>query len=142
MSSVEAGRRLLIVLAALVTACGSTPEPTRAPATNAAHAVSKQTVTLGSALQVKVWTADGAGAAAAADAVFAEFDRLDHLLSVWKEGSDVLRLNAAAGREPVRVSAETIELLTVGRQVSEWTDGKFDVTFGALSGLWKFDQDQ
>jgi thiamine biosynthesis lipoprotein len=28
------------------------------------------------------------------------------------------------------------------RQVSEWTGGKFDVTFGALSGLWKFDHDQ
>jgi thiamine biosynthesis lipoprotein len=27
----------------------------------------------------------------------------------------------------------------VARQVSEWTGGKFDVTFGALSGLWKFD---
>jgi thiamine biosynthesis lipoprotein len=26
--------------------------------------------------------------------------------------------------------------------VSEWTGGKFDVTFGALSGLWKFDHDQ
>jgi len=24
-------------------------------------------------------------------------------------------------------------------QVSEWTNGRFDVTFGALSGLWKFD---
>jgi thiamine biosynthesis lipoprotein len=33
-------------------------------------------------------------------------------------------------------------VLTVARQVSDWTDGTFDVTFGALSGLWKFDQDQ
>src|SRR6185503_13919508 len=64
------------------------------------------------------------------------------LMSVWKEGSDVQRLNQAAGRAAVGVSAETIEVLTVARQVSEWTGGKFDVTFGALSGLWKFDQDQ
>src|SRR4029434_2265978 len=40
---------------------------------------------------------------------------------------------------PVRVSAETREVLRVARQVSEWTDGRFDVTFAALSGLWKFD---
>ena len=40
------------------------------------------------------------------------------------------------------VSSETIDVLTVARQVSDWTGGKFDVTFGALSGLWKFDQDQ
>ena len=32
--------------------------------------------------------------------------------------------------------------LRAARQVSEWTGGKFDVTFGALSGLWKFDHDQ
>jgi thiamine biosynthesis lipoprotein len=128
--------------AALAIACGSASERDHAPAVHAPHAFSKQAVTMGSSLQVTLWTADDAGASAAADALFAEFDRLDHLLSVWKEGSDVLRLNAAAGREPVRVSAETIEVLTLARQISGWTDGKFDVTFGALSGLWKFDQDQ
>jgi thiamine biosynthesis lipoprotein len=35
-----------------------------------------------------------------------------------------------------------IEVLQAARQVSEWTGGKFDITFGALSGLWKFDHDQ
>jgi thiamine biosynthesis lipoprotein len=40
------------------------------------------------------------------------------------------------------VSAETIEVMTIARQVSEWTQGKFDITFGALSDVWKFDQDQ
>jgi thiamine biosynthesis lipoprotein len=132
----------VLVTAAAAIACGGAGERTDSAAANAPHAFSQQTVTMGSSLQVTVWTADDAGAGAAAEAVFAEFDRLDHLLSVWKEGSDVLRLNTAAGREPVRVSAETIELLTVARQVSEWTGGKFDLTFGALSGLWKFDQDQ
>jgi thiamine biosynthesis lipoprotein len=42
----------------------------------------------------------------------------------------------------VQVSPETLEVLRTARQVSDWTGGKFDVTFGALSGLWKFDQDQ
>ena len=136
-------RVLAVALAAaLVIACGGAPERDHAQAENALHAFSKQTVTMGSSLQLTLWTADDSGASAAADAVFAEFDRFDHLLSVWKEGSDVLRLNAAAGREPVRVSSETVEVLTIARQVSNWTGGKFDVTFGALSGLWKFDQDQ
>jgi thiamine biosynthesis lipoprotein len=30
-------------------------------------------------------------------------------------------------------------MLQTARQMSEWTGGKFDVTFGVLSGLWKFD---
>ena len=37
------------------------------------------------------------------------------------------------------MSRETREVLRIARQVSEWTDGAFDVTFGALTGLWKFD---
>jgi thiamine biosynthesis lipoprotein len=63
-------------------------------------------------------------------------------LSVWKENSDVVRINANAGKSPVAVSAETLEVLAIARQVSDWTRGKFDVTFGALSDVWKFDQDQ
>ena len=135
-------RVLALVLAAASSGCFQTPERDHTKPSSAPYAFSKETVTMGSSLQVTLWTANDPGATAAIDAVFAEFDRLDHLMSVWKEGSDVLRLNTAAGREPVRVSPETLEVLTVARQVSEWTEGKFDVTFGALSGLWKFDQDQ
>jgi thiamine biosynthesis lipoprotein len=35
-----------------------------------------------------------------------------------------------------------IAVLRDARQVSEWTGGLFDVTFAALSDLWRFDQDQ
>src|SRR5262249_25979545 len=38
-----------------------------------------------------------------------------------------------------RVGPELRDLLHTARQVSEWTAGKFDVTFGVMSGLWKFD---
>jgi FAD:protein FMN transferase len=136
-------RLTAVALAAVIaTACSRPPEATDAQPPTGPHAFSREHVTMGSALQVTLWTADDPSATAAVDAVFAEFDRLDRLMSVWKEGSDVLRLNAAAGQHAVPVSAETIEVLTIARQVSEWTEGKFDVTFGALSGLWKFDQDQ
>lgn len=97
---------------------------------------------MGSEVHLTAWTDDEPRALQAFEQVFDEFDRLDRLHSVWKDGSDVLRVNAEAGHAPVKVSAETIEVLRVARQVSEWTDGKFDVTFGALSGLWKFDHDQ
>ena len=90
---------------------------------------------MGTELALTAWTSDEARAEAAFAAVFGEFDRLDAMMSVWKDGSDILRLNAAAGDHSVPVSAETREVLRVARQVSEWTDGKFDVTFGALSGL-------
>jgi thiamine biosynthesis lipoprotein len=60
-------------------------------------------------------------------------------MTVWRPGSDIERLNAAAGVQPVPVSREVREVIAIARQVSDWTGGKFDVTFAALSGLWKFD---
>ena len=122
--------------AGLLIGCGSSGSPA------APHLVSRTHATMGSEVSVTVWTSDEASAAPAIDAAFAEFDRLDALLSVWKPGSDVLRINAAAGRAPVPVSVETREVLRLAEQVSEWTNGKFDVTFGALSDVWKFDHDR
>jgi thiamine biosynthesis lipoprotein len=106
------------------------------------HLVESAAVRMGSELRLSAWTADSAAARTAFDAVFADFERLDALMSVWREGSDIVRLNAAAGEHPVAVSPEVLEVVRVARQVSEWTGGKFDITFGALSGLWKFDHDQ
>jgi thiamine biosynthesis lipoprotein len=104
--------------------------------------VSSVRVAMGSELRLTAVTGDEAGARAAFDEVFAEFDRLDALLSVWRDGSDVRRVNDAAGDHPVRVSDDTRTVLRDARQASEWTGGKFDITFGALSDIWRFDQDQ
>lgn len=103
--------------------------------------VERSRVSMGTALHVSAWTTDEAAAVAAFERVFDEFDRLDTLMSVWKEGSDILRINAAAGKSPVSVSTEVREVLEESKEVSDWTSGKFDVTYAALSGLWKFDQD-
>jgi FAD:protein FMN transferase len=97
---------------------------------------------MGSSLKLKAWTTDETAARKTFDRVFAEFDRLENLLSVWREGSDVLRLNAAAGQTPVAVHEDTRRVLEAARQLSEWTEGTFDVTFGALADVWKFDHDQ
>jgi thiamine biosynthesis lipoprotein len=94
---------------------------------------------MGTELRVTVWSTDDVGAEAAVRMVFSEFDRLDAMMSVWKDGSDILRLNAAAGERAVPVSPETREVLRIAHQISEQTGGTFDVTFAALSGLWKFD---
>lgn len=94
---------------------------------------------MGTEVRVSVWTTDDARADAAAAAVFREFDRLDAMMSVWTEQSDIARLNAAAGEHAVPVSAETRDVLRIAHEISEQTGGTFDITFAALSGLWKFD---
>lgn len=119
----------------ILTGCGGPSRP-------APHLVERARPAMGSELRLTAWTADEGAALAAFDAVFAEFERLDALMSVWRPGSDVLRLNAAAGDRPVALQPDVIDVLTIARQVSEWTDGTFAVTFGALADLWRFDHDQ
>jgi thiamine biosynthesis lipoprotein len=97
---------------------------------------------MGSELNVGLWASDQRAAAAAAEAVAREFDRLEGLLSVWKDGSDVVRLNRAAGMQPVAVARETLDVLDAAREAGKWTGGKFDITFGALADIWRFDHDQ
>ena len=128
-----------IGLSALVAACSG--EPGTSPR-DGAGLVERARVSMGSEVRLTAWTGDEERALAAFEAAFDEFDRLDRLMSVWVETSDVSRLNAAAGRQPVQVSPEVLEVLQLALEAGEWTGGKFDVTFGALSGLWKFDHDQ
>jgi thiamine biosynthesis lipoprotein len=103
------------------------------------HIVERVATAMGSELRLTASTDDEARANAAFDAVIAEFDRLDALMSIWRPGSDVLRINAAAGDRPVAVSADVRDALKTARQISDWTNGKFDVTFGPLADIWKFD---
>jgi thiamine biosynthesis lipoprotein len=125
---------LAVTIGVLAVACGGE--------VRGRQLVERSFVSMGSSLKVSIWTSDAAKADAAADKVLKEFDRLESLLSIWKPGSDVVRMNAAAGRAPVTVSRETLEVLTVARMAGERTGGKFDITFGALADIWKFDHDQ
>ena len=130
-------KSLMCLLAALLAAgCGS-PEPS--PEAAAPALVERTHMTMGSELAVAAWTADEPRAVAAFDAAFAEVDRLDRIMSVWQPGSELLQINAAGGDHPVPVSDDVRAVMKTAIQVGDWTGGKFDVTFGALSGLWKFD---
>jgi thiamine biosynthesis lipoprotein len=126
--------RLLIILALACASCAAPAAPRQL--------VERSRLAMGSQLRLAAWSADENAAVAAFEQVFREFDRLESLLSVWKPGSDVVRMNEAAGREPVPVSADTLAVLAAAAQASEWTGGKFDITFGALADVWKFDHDQ
>ena len=97
---------------------------------------------MGSQLTLTAWAGDEAKAIETFEEVFTEFDRLENLLSVWKDGSDVVRVNKNAGITPVPVSQDTIAVLREAAEAAALTRGKFDITFGALSDIWRFDHDQ
>lgn len=70
--------------------------------------------------------------------VIVEFTRLNAMMSVFNPASDISRLNGAAGRGPVKVSAEVSEILELSGRFHAQTAGLFDVTVEPLMHLWGF----
>ena len=56
------------------------------------------------------------------------------------KGSDVYKVNNAGGKA-VSVSDETKEVIEMGIEMCEASDGKFDITVGRLTDLWDFKSD-
>ena len=75
------------------------------------------------------------------DAATSEIRRLESLMTTWTPDSEISQVNGAAGKAPVRVSKETLEVVRESLHASTLSDGAFDITFETLHGLWKFDQD-
>ncbi len=96
---------------------------------------------MGTVISVFFWTDDELKAAKAADAVFVEMKRIDAMMTTWTPDSEVSKINAAAGKAPVAVGAETYAVIERAMDVARRTRGIFDITVGAFQGLWKFDQD-
>lgn len=74
--------------------------------------------------------------AATMDKAMAEISRLEALLSVEKEGSDLDRLAKEAGKAWVEIAPETQEVLTQAKEFYTLSGGYFDVTAGPLIDLW------
>lgn len=74
---------------------------------------------------------------AAIGAAMGEIRRLDEMMSLYKESSEVTRVNMASGKHPVAVSPEMIEVVEGAVAVAKLTDGVFDITMGPLIVLWR-----
>lgn len=84
---------------------------------------------------------DAATARVAAEQAFAEMRRLEGLMSRYRDESDVGRIGAAAGRQPVRIAPEVMAVLQQAQHRYRDSQGVFDVTIGALRG-WHFEAER
>ena len=70
------------------------------------------------------------------DTAFEEISRLEDLLNVDHEESDLDKLAKAAGKEWVAIAPETEEVLRLAKEYYTLSKGHFDVTAGPLIDLW------
>ncbi len=136
----------LAPLADIAPPLGARPAPTQAAAPAAAAQVFAQTYpVMGTEATFSAYTSDREQAERAFAAAYDEIRRVELLMTDWERpgvpDSDIVRINKAAGKKPVHVSAETIEVIDKSLDMSRRSEGAFDITFAAMHGLWKFDED-
>ncbi len=120
------------------------PPPAPAAASAAAPAepmkVDFQDTAMGTDVHMVAFTnakVDATGVKAAIDKAFDEMRRLAKLMSGWTDDSDVARVNKNAGKF-VAVDPQTFEVVQKSLWAGKISGGVFDISFQAMSGLWKF----
>lgn len=73
---------------------------------------------------------------------FEEMGRVENMMSLYKEGSEISQVNAQAFANPAKVSDELFVLIQESIKYSQMTHGAFDVTVGPLMPLWPFYQNE
>jgi thiamine biosynthesis lipoprotein len=94
-------------------------------------------VAMGTVIEITLIGHDEETANKAALQAFQEIKRIETIMSPWIDSSDVTQINRSAGKEWVKISSETIQVLKKARDISEFSEGGFDITVGPLSELWR-----
>jgi thiamine biosynthesis lipoprotein len=102
-----------------------------------ARTVQKTETIMGTEVTITVTAPSADAGEAAIDAGMAELRRLDAMMSLYKDTSEITKVNLAAGKGPVKVSPEMIEVVEDAAEISRLSDGVFDITIGPLVVLWQ-----
>ena len=93
---------------------------------------------MGAPWKMVLYAADEAVANRAAQAAYARIEQLNGVLSDYDADSELCRLSATSPSPTgVPVSDDLWRVLAAAQQLSEKSDGAFDITVGPLTKLWR-----
>ncbi len=92
---------------------------------------------MGTTFKILVYAPNEDAAEKAAKEAFARVAELDGIMSDYKPASELMRLCAKAGGDPVKVSDDLWTVLERAQEVAKRSDGAFDVTVGPIVRLWR-----
>lgn len=93
---------------------------------------------MGTNIYTEIWAPNDEKGESAVLAVMTEMERINQLMSTYIDSSEISLVNKSAATEPVRVSDELFELLTLAVGLSEDTGGSFDITYASVGYLYDF----
>ncbi|HYK41110.1 MAG TPA: FAD:protein FMN transferase [Thermoanaerobaculia bacterium] len=99
-------------------------------------AVERRLAAMGTTLSIRVESPDRARALDASEAAAREIARVEDLLSTWKPGGVLDRLNRVPAGQPIELTDEVASLLRELRAWSSRTKGAFDPTVLPLVRAW------
>lgn len=95
---------------------------------------------MGNRFEISVVSEDAQWAQERIDNAVAEIQRIEKLLTTFKDSSQTNLINRNAGIEPVKVDKEVFDLIERSLKISQLTQGAFDITYGSIDKrLWNFD---
>jgi thiamine biosynthesis lipoprotein len=92
---------------------------------------------MGTRCRIVLYAEDETVAAKGASAAFDRIRFLDDTMTDYRDASELMRLCQKAGGPPTPVSPELFFVLKKSLDVSERSDGAFDVTVGPIVRLWR-----
>jgi len=93
---------------------------------------------MGTDFTLYIYCASASDADTMAEAVFDEVDRIDQLLSNYRDSSELSRINRNAATAPVTTDPEMLSFLEQSAHWSSVSHGGFDITVGRLMKAWGF----
>lgn len=76
------------------------------------------------------------------EAAVLEIQRIENLLTTFREESQTNQINQNAGMKPVKVDPEVFNLIERSLRISRITDGYFDISYGSIDRkFWNFDRE-
>jgi thiamine biosynthesis lipoprotein len=97
---------------------------------------------MGTRITLTLWEEQAARATLISEKVFAEFTRLDQLLSPYIAASELSHINREAAKGPVKISNEVRQLLDKALYFGKLTDGAFDISFASLGRFYNYREGQ
>ena len=97
---------------------------------------------MGTEVSVFLWSDDPEAGRQALEEVFSEADRIDRLMSTYKDDSEISKINREAAQQPVVAGAELFRLIQRSLDISVLTRGAFDITYDSVGQHYDFRQRQ
>ena len=93
---------------------------------------------MGTSVEITVSQTASRRAEEAMASAFREVERIDWLMSHYRQGSEVSQITRDAGERETPVSPETLEVIERALYFSRLSGGAFDITIGPVFRLWNF----